>query len=374
MINFALLGHPAHYDHVADLLARLRPGMGAEKAYAHKKSLGKAFEWSSTFAANEELIVPMADGSQLRGKLIICTFLPEHAHSPKQMAAAYQKTRDGVRIAKQMGARIVGLGGFTSIIGGTLGDRLPYEFGIATTSGNTLTAALALGQIKSLLSKLHWTLAGQTVAVLGASGDIGRACTQALATQLQVKRLILIARNRAKLEAMKFDLQATDRGQTEILVSTRVAEARRAELIITATSAAGPLLSEADLMPGTIVCDIGYPHTLAYAPEPRPEVLLFHGGLAEAPFELPITHYSLLPRPDILYGCFTETIALAMAGRYESYSLGQGRITLERMQAILDLAQSFGFRPAPLYRGNRLITDDDIAAFGRYAAALREDR
>jgi hypothetical protein len=44
------------------------------------------------------------------------------------------------------------------------------------------------------------------------------------------------------------------------------------------------------------------------------------------------------------------------------------------MQLIFDLAQTFGFQPAPLYRGSRLITDIDLDTFIRYATALRDER
>jgi hypothetical protein len=56
---------------------------------------------------------------------------------------------------------------------------------------------------------------------------------------------------------------------------------------------------------------------------------------------------------------------LAMAGCYESYSSGQGRITQEKMEKIFALAQAHGFRPAPLYRGKNLITDEALNTFLR---------
>ncbi len=372
MIDFALLGHPANADHLADLLAELRPGLDADKAHEHQKTLAKVFEWSAPFAANDELIIPAAGGAALCGRLIVCTFLPEHAHSPRQLAAAYQKTREGVSLAKALGAKIVGLGGFTSIVGGTQGEKLPNEFGLAVTSGNSLTVALTMAQLNALLSRLRWPLAGRTVAILGASGDIGRACLLALLREQTPKHLILIARNRAKLESLRNQLLTSlgNERQIEIQATTDVKEALRAQLIIAATSAAVPLLTEAELQPGTIICDIGYPNTLAYSPEPRPDVLAFHGGLAQAPFPLPITHYTRLPAADLLHGCFCETILLALAGRYESYSLGQGQITLERMQTILELAQRYGFQPAPLYREQQLITDDALNAFVQHAATV----
>lgn len=366
-LSFALLGHPASYDHIASLLPRLRPDLEVEKVRAHKTALAKAFEWSSTFAAPENLVVPIGKGAFRIGKLIICTFLPEHTHSPRQMSAANQKTRDGVKLAKELGARLVGLGGFTSIVGGAQGERLPAEFGVAVTSGNALTAALALEQLKALSTKLNWPLAGQTVAVLGATGDIGRACTIGLG-EMNVRRLVLVGRNMAKLASLRLEMSGK---ADQVETSTDARAALQAGLIIAATSSAVPLLSESDLSAGTIVCDIGYPNTLAPSPEPRPEVLTFHGGLAHAPFDLPITPYTLLPSPDILHGCFAETIALVAAGRYESYSIGPRRITLDRMQAILDLARSFDFRPAPCYRNNTLVTDDDLDAFLSRPATLR---
>jgi len=364
-IQFALLGHPANYEHVADLILRLRPSMGAKKVHAHEKSLAKAFEWSSSFAADEELSVPRADGSTLTGKLIICTFLPEHAHSPRQMSAAYKKTREGVRLAKELGARIVGLGGFTSIVGGAQGEKLPAEFGIAATSGNSLTAALAMAQLNLLFSRLEWTLDGQTAAVLGATGDIGRACALALTRESKLKRLILIARNKSKLESFAKEMQSIGSG-IEVETSADAKAAIRARLIVAATSSATPLIAEAELQPGTVVCDIGYPNTLAYAPGPRPDVLAFHGGLALAPFQLPITNYTLLPAPELLHGCFAETIVLALADQYESFSIGQGRITLDRMDEILELAQALGFRPAPLLRNTQPISGEAVARFDRH--------
>jgi fatty aldehyde-generating acyl-ACP reductase len=373
-LSFALLGHPTSYDHIASLLPMLRPDLEVEKVRAHKTALAKAFEWSSTFATEETLIVPIGNSAFRIGKLIICTFLPEHAHSPRQMSAAFQKTRDGVKLAKDLGAGIVGLGGFTSIVGGATsivggaqGEKLPAEFGLAATSGNSLTAALAIEQIKALSEKLDWPLAGQTVAVLGATGDIGKACAIGLG-DMNVRRLILIARNKAKLASLRLELSGI---AEEVFASTDPGDALRASLIIAATSSAAPLLNEADLLAGTIVCDIGYPNTLSPASDSRPEVLAFHGGLAQAPFELPITQYTLLPSPDVLPGCFAETLALVMANRYESYSIGQGRITPERMQTILDLAHSLGFRPATFYRNNNPVTDADLTAFVNHSASLR---
>lgn len=372
-IEFALLGHPASLDHVAELLPLVRPGLDAGRVRAHKALLAKAFEWSSPFATDDDLQIERPGGAVLRGKLVICPFLPEHAHSPRQLSAAYRKTREAVRLARDLGARIIGLGGFTSIVGGAQEARLPAELGVATTSGNSLTAALAIEQIRTMLDRLGWSLAQKRVAVLGATGDIGQACTRALIEQLGSRRLSLVARNRAKLESLRASLLAAH-AHLDLNISSEPGDAIRAEVIVAATSAALTLLAESDLAPGTLVCDIGYPATLAYARAPRPDVLAFTGGLAHSNYPLPITHYTLLPAPDLLHGCFAETLTLALAGRYESFSLGEGRISLDRMQAILDLARSHGFRPAPAYRGSQIITDGDLEAFSRSPFELQPDR
>ncbi|MBI3242247.1 MAG: hypothetical protein HYZ49_08145 [Chloroflexi bacterium] len=351
-ITFALLGHPASYEHLAAIERAETPGVSAKRTLG-VSALTKLFEMTPARAAKEDIVVPLADGSVVRGKMILCSFLPEQVNSPRGLAAAGKTVRAACKLAHELGAKIVGLGGFTSIVGGAQGESLAREFGLAVTSGNSLTAALALEQLYSLLAKLGWTLAERSVAIVGATGDIGRACVSALAPR--VKRLILLARNRSKLEALRAGLALPN---VEI-----GSNAYAADIIITATSAGQPLLAEADLRPGTVVCDVGYPDTVALLPAPRREAIIFSGGMAEMPFALDLSAYLQLPAPQLMYGCFSEAMALAMSGRYESYSMGQGNITPERMQTIFDLAKSYGFRPAPLYRGESLIAAETLEQF-----------
>lgn len=362
-LDFALLGHPDGYDHLGELIVHSRPDYDRSKLEKYQATLTKFFEWSPSYASKTPLVACGPNGERREGRLVIATFMPDALNSPRSMMTAYKKTYAGVALARDRGAKIVGLGGFTSIVGGAQGEKLANELGVATTSGNTLTAGLALAQMDALLSRLGWTLAGKTVAIIGASGDIGRACTFALAGR--AAKTLVIARNRAKLEALRAELPEA----LDVRVSTDLADALQAEVILAATSASEPILSEAALKPGTLVFDISYPKNMAYSETPRGDVLVISAGLADVPFDFDIQYYTRLPTRTMLFGCFTETMVLALANRYESFSIGQGQITLEKMAEIVTLAGQFGVKPAPFYRGDVAIDDGVIEGFLRSVQA-----
>ncbi len=354
MISFALLGHPANYDHLDHLLRELRPDLAPEQTGTSSEGVAQLFELVPSYAEKANLHLPKRDGTLVNGKLIVCTFLPDRLTSPRQLIASYHKTRDACQLAKELGAQIAGLGGFTSItIAGKL-NALAAEFDIALTSGSSLTSALALAQIEILLDKLRLKIKDQTIAILGASGEIGSACLNALAPCAH--NVIAIARNKNKLD------QLAD-GIANVVTSNDPRASYQADLIIAATSSAQPILNEADLKHGAIVCDIGYPKTMIDSQSPRHDVLIFSGGLADSSFTFDLNLHTGLPSPRLMYGCFSETIALAMSNRFENFSDGERPITMERMDEILALARAYGFTPAPLYRGDELVTDEMLQRF-----------
>jgi predicted amino acid dehydrogenase len=364
--DFALLGHPSDYGHLSEILLRSRPGYGRQRLERYERTISTMIEWAPSYVSASDLLAPMAAGGARRGVLVVCPFLPSGLATPAGVARAYAKVLGGCRTARDHGARIVGLGGFTSIVAGQ-GERLRQEVDIAVTSGNTLTAALALEQLEGLAGRIGSDLSRRTVAIVGASGDIGRAC--ALVLGPRVGRLVLVGRSRPKLASLAEALGP----QPAITTSDDVAEARAASLIIAATSAAEPLLDEADLRPGSVVCDVSYPKTVRRSSAPRDDVLVFAGGIAQLPFELDISYLTRLPGASLVHGCYAETIALSMAGRDESFSLGQGRISPERVGEMRALAREAGIGPAPLLWGQHQLTDAQIAAFARLAAARGED-
>src|SRR4051812_9213072 len=175
-IDFGLLGHPANFEHLWSIL-RETDAVGAfDSVGEDRDELSSLFEAASAMELDPAVAIPAPDGVR-RGELIVCPFLPERLETPARLAAAREKVVAGCRLAASHGARIVGLGGFTSIVAGGQGLDVIDEADLAITSGNTLTAGMAVRQLNELFDRCSLGVEQLTVAVVGATGDIGIACS-----------------------------------------------------------------------------------------------------------------------------------------------------------------------------------------------------
>jgi fatty aldehyde-generating acyl-ACP reductase len=70
------------------------------------------------------------------------------------------------------------------------------------------------------------------------------------------------------------------------------------------------------------------------------------------------------------YACMAETIALALEGRFEDYTVGK-EITLERVKDITSIAERHGFRMSGFRSFEREITEKQIEAVRHNARQAR---
>ncbi|HZK17747.1 MAG TPA: shikimate dehydrogenase, partial [Clostridia bacterium] len=103
------------------------------------------------------------------------------------------------REAQKLGAKIVGLGAFTAVVGDA-GETVAKNLDIAVTTGNSYTIAAALDGTKRAATLMGHNLKGAKVVVVGATGSIGRVCATILARD--VTDLTLVARNHDALKAV----------------------------------------------------------------------------------------------------------------------------------------------------------------------------
>lgn len=128
------------------------------------------------------------DGTTIYGEYAAVPYLPEQMlNMPPEMIL--DAVKDAVTLLKDRGAKIVGLGGYTSIVakGGTLVSKL----GVAVTTGNNYTALSAIQAVNTAIEKFASEARGSIhVAVVGAGGSIGSTITREIA--LSVNRITLI--------------------------------------------------------------------------------------------------------------------------------------------------------------------------------------
>jgi predicted amino acid dehydrogenase len=356
--DFALIGHPFDMDHLVRYLRHHKPGMKRPR----RQLLLKLFEWTPPFAENQ-ITMTSPGGRTVRGRLVICPLLPEMVDNGNRLRfrrLCIDKVIASLELALEHGALLSGLGGFTSIADGDQGRLVAAKVpGIQVTSGNTLTAMAAVDGVTAAAELLERDLSTATVTVVGATGDIGSACCRFLAGR--VKRLVLVARMAFNQQALATELEGA--GQAGVVIERDTIRAvGRADMVIAAASSVTPIFRQADFKPGAIVCDVGYPRNVFVDFEPsRSTIFLFSGGLLLAPSPVWLPFDMGLPDPHVLYGCWSEAVTLALAGRYESFSLGRGGISPEKMIRIWELAMENGFRRAPFFFGGKIWEDTDIA-------------
>lgn len=282
-----------------------------------------------------------ATGKEVEGWLLAVPYTPQRMLSLRPQEV-YRKIIAAGHLAEGLGAQILGLGAYTSVVGDG-GVTIAQALDIAVTSGDSYTAAVSVKAVLDAARRMGVDLMASTLAIVGSSGAIGGAVSQLLAPH--VGHLVLIGRRPQRLEAVADAVR--DAGCPDVRVSLHIEDIREAEVVVTVTSSGGNLVQPHMLRQGAIVCDVSRPRDISRAvTESRDDVLVIDGGLVRVPGDVDFGFDYGLP-PDLTYGCFAETITLTFEGRFEDYAIGKD-ISLEHVKTIDALATKHGFELAAL--------------------------
>jgi len=346
------------------------------------------------------------NGDTAYGEFIVVPRTAEElSEMPRQHALG--EIKHAIGMARERGAKIVGLGAFTAVV--SMGGLYLKKVGVPLTTGNSYTVVSAAEAVNSALEEMGEAPEEASVAVIGAAGSIGKGTAVLMAekaghitlignpqnedssinrlsgTAAEIYRHISRQMNKGqtfargsladRVSRMK-NLPGPDAPQKEFVkfaqdlekngpvrTSTDLhGELPHADVVISATNATGSLISSADLKSGALVCEISRPSNISDdVLKQRADVLVIEGGVVEVP-GLPSLGWDFGFDTGLAYACMSETMMLALEQDYRSFSLGSSGVTMESILYTQGLAHKHGFKLASLKSFDLPITDEKWAS------------
>ncbi|HIE57932.1 MAG TPA: shikimate dehydrogenase [Anaerolineales bacterium] len=282
-------------------------------------------------------ITSQATGKVLKGWLIACPLTAARMIELNERIAYYKIIQTG-RLAERLGADILGLGAFTSVVGDG-GISIANALDVPVTTGDAYTIAVAVQAIREAAALMEIDLRQNAVAIVGATGAIGRVCAQLMCNHSP--ELHLFGRDAIKLEALRAELQPASNAR--LITHTDLRNLRQTKAILTVSSAVDTIIQPEFLQPGSVICDVARPRDVAASvAAQRQDVLVIDGGIVDVPGQVDF-HFDFGFPPGKAYACMAETIALALEGRFEDYTIGK-EISIARVTEISEIAQRHGFK------------------------------
>ncbi|HEX6944581.1 MAG TPA: dehydrogenase, partial [Casimicrobiaceae bacterium] len=369
--RFAFVIHPLSQEYFKniksiDLLSHVSPP-------AFMDTVEKVMAYAPPFVYSKVTGIRSPTGVEAEGWLISVGGTPKEImnHSPE---FTYRRLLDAARMAKRLGAQIMGLGAFTKVVGDaglTVARRAPLPI----TTGNSYSASGALWAAHDAVLRLGLVpkpVRGQKVhfkaMVVGATGSIGSVCARLLA--MVAEEVYLVSPETAKLLSLKGSILKETPDARLFLSSRADKDIGQADMIVTATSGAGKkVLDIMKVKPGCVITDVARP--LDLPPEEvakRPDVLVIESGEIRLPGRVSMKNIGL-PK-NVAYACLAETIVLALEGRFENFTVGRN-IEWEKVREIYRLGRKHGMKLAAISGVNGPFTDADIRRVRRLALAAR---
>jgi fatty aldehyde-generating acyl-ACP reductase len=292
-------------------------------------------------------------GHDIEGWLVACPLTPNRmTQVPTEVA--YRKIVQTGRLAEKLGAKILGLGAFTSVIGDA-GITISKRLSIPVTTGNSYTVAVAVEAVREAARQMEIALSEARAAIVGATGAVGSVCAQLLAQD--VAEMVLVGKHLPRLEEVKAHVQAM--AGAHVSLATEIEAIKKADLIITVTSAIETIIEPRHLKPGAVVLDVARPRDISrQVVEERNDVLVIEGGMVEVPGPVDFGFDFGFPLK-MAYACMAEVMILALEGRCESYTLGRD-ITVEQVEEIASLAAKHGFKLGGFRSFEHAMTGEEV--------------
>ncbi len=368
--RFAFVIHPLSQeflkkDKAVNVLSKVTPP-------AFLDAVEKVVAYSPPWIYSRVTGIKSPTGAEAEGWLITVGGTPKQmlSHDPE---FTYKRLLQAAKMAKRLGAQIMGLGAFTKVVGDA-GVTVAKLADIPITTGNSYSASGALWAAADAVRRMGLVQVekGQRLnaktMVMGATGAIGSVCCRLLAYAFD--ELYMVGRNMAKLLAMKASI-LEETPDAKIHLSVRADKhLPEMDVIVTATSGAGKsVLDITKVKPGCVITDVARP--LDLSPEDvrrRPDVLVIESGEIELPGNPEMKGIGLPPK--IVYACLAETIVLALEGRFEIFTIGR-EIEWQKVRDIYKMGLKHGMKLAAISGVNGVYSDEDIAKVRELALAER---
>ena len=342
---FGLIGHLTNLSH-AQAAAR-------DMGYHEYADQGLDFWCSAPPLLADEIKVTSITGQVIEGRYVESCFLPEMLAN-RRIKAATRKVINAMAHAQKHGINITALGGFSSIIFENFKlekikqvRNIQLEFERFTT-GNTHTAYIICRQVEQMAPRIGINLSQATVAVCGATGDIGSAVCRWLNSRVDVQDLLLIARDQERLTNLQAEL-----GRGKIFAGLEGLEEALplADIVVwVASMPKGVEIDPASLKQPCLLIDGGYPKNMSSKLQ-HPGVYVLEGGIVEHSLDIDwkimqIVNMNAPARQ--LFACFAESMLLEFEKVYTNFSWGRNQITVDKMDDIGKMSVKHGFKPVLL--------------------------
>jgi len=344
--NFAFIVHPLSFE---DAIRKY--------PFAMKLPEGLIDIWATFYwpiVGSEITGFKTKGNEEVKGWIIICPLTPKQMMRNQPLAR--RKILQSVKLAEKLGVKIVGLGGFTSILTHD-GADLVGKVKVGLTTGNAYAAALLVQNVTKVAEKIGIELKDAVVAIVGAAGSVGSACTKIFSEK--VKELILIDINRESLES----LIATIKNKSNLKSFSEVDFFGRTDVVIAVSSAVGAIITPSHLSSGTILVDASQPKNVSKeVTEQRNDVLVVDSGIAKI---AGVSHkLDLGLQRGEVYACLAEVLILSWKNWIGNYSIG--KVDPSHVYEVLADAENVGITLAEFRNSHGVITDHDIDRFKRY--------
>lgn len=361
IMKFGFIAHPTsrgllHQVKLIDMAGRMleEQANGYDAERWRRRNLVPFIEFTRIVSAN---------GSQCEGVLQFMPLTAEQMLSqPRRIA---ERVVEGVNALRDGGAELVGLGGFTSIVGNR-GLQTLDRTRIPVTTGNSLTAYATYMNLLGVLSALEIPPEKAEVAVLGYPGSIALAIVNLLAP-LGCRLRLVHRGGKQQVDTLLEYLPSPLQGQVTLHAGMEDCY-DQVRLFVAATST-GAVIDPRRLASGSVVVDAALPKDVQPGWETRDDILVIDGGLVSATeaVDFGAMALGLGPKRNI-NGCLAETMILALEGRAEPFSIGR-ELPADKVLEIGRLAEGHGFLPYPMASGGESVGDARFHEMRRFHGA-----
>lgn len=357
-MKFGFIAHPTsialkRHVKLLDLLERNI----AEQDRGYSRDL---WQWRNLVPFADFGRIVSASGTACEG---IVHYMPLTAEEMlAQPRAIARRVIDAVESLKDQGAQLVGLGGFTAIVGNR-GLQTLERTGVPVTTGNSLTAYAAYRNVLEAMHRLEVNPADSEVAVVGYPGSIAQAIARLLGRDGCRLRLIHRGGEEQAHQGLEYLPPAM---RANVQLSNDISHCYDSLRFYVAATSSGAVIDPYRLAPGSVVVDAALPRDVMPYRRDRDDILIIDGGLVSAGAELRFGGESMSLSPKkFLNGCLAETLVLSLEGRAEAFSIGR-ELPEDKVLEIGRLAEGHGLLATPMASYGERLTQADFDSLRRF--------